>query len=541
MRSLFLFAGIVACAACSRGTDSLRPGQNLPGDAGARDASESSDASEPSDARPLCESFEASNLREIRRLGLLTSDAIVEGRMSEMFEQRAGELAATLSIDRVVLGSSFMAGAEVTVHFENEDQGRFPPGEYIFGFSGNEYPVRDDFGGASWWSTQVIVPVAERADVEDLVRYRAAPYIAMVSLESRDEDRAHFRVVEALRGELPERFSMNWSTRAFAVDFPQPNDAAWFISLSRLDLVPGDVYLGTGHDFRPATDVNRALIETAIVTLEESIDTEALRAFGERYRTSWRLRRSPHVLTAHPTGFVEECCTGAGGTYVEYRIDDELQGRALERRLVGGGHGSMSSESCGGPAHIFGVESMDGVVVPSRDQFSCGRDTFTDATSGSHFIRVDLPNTPENLTDAVEWLVSRPPYYLFGAEERQNPERGGVWSAPLSVDRALAAGELTLFRVVSAESRQIVLETTFYAEMYEHLEKYQATLSLECGDPRLFALGRYYYGLVTWDDLNYRGRPGDDVLGGGPFLVPGVLLPYESWVERTAMTLESLR
>lgn len=531
---------ILAGAACSRGTDNL--GLNIAPDAGVPGADAGrSNMEMPSDGA-LCDAFELSNLRDLRRLGLLTSQAIVEGRLSEMTVRAGGERAARLLIDQVYVGSSFMLGAEVTVHFDEEDEGRFPPGEYIFGFSGNEYPVPDESGGASWWSTQVIVPRTERSDVLDLLRYRAgpAPFVAVVELSSRDEDRAHFRVVEALRGELPAGFSMNWSARVFAVSFPQPGPAQWIMSLRRLDPIPGDLVLGTGWDFRPASDENLETVRTALLTVgEPSFNPTLPRAFGEKYRSSWRMRSSEHVLTAHPTGFTEECCTGAGGTYVEYQIDAQLQGQAPERHVVGGGHGSQSDEVCGGEGHIFGVARMDGVPVP--EVFSCGRDTFTDSVRGAHFIRVDLPNTSENLAEVEQWLRSPPPYYQFGAVEPRDPRLEGVWSTPVSVENAVYSGELTLLRVEAVEGREIRLETTFYAEFYDHLEKYRTTLSLECGDPRLFEAGEYYYGFVTWDELNYRGRPGDEVLGGKPFLVPGVLLPYESWAGRTAMALESLR
>ena len=59
-----------------------------------------------------------------------------------------------------------------------------PPGQYIVGFSGNPYPLKDDRGNVIWWSKQVLVPAARRAVVEDLLGYRPeqVPSIAVVEI-----------------------------------------------------------------------------------------------------------------------------------------------------------------------------------------------------------------------------------------------------------------------------------------------------------------------------------------------------------------------
>ena len=367
----------------------------------------------------------------------------------------------------------------------------------------------------------------------------------MVRIVAQDEYRTTFEVIDALSGTFPVTFEDNWYA-SWGLPYPgiSEGDERWIVSVFGLTEYPDDVTLGTVHDIRPATDEHLAAVNAALVSGVPLLDREHLAGVRDGVREGIRFHHAPWVVSSVVSGMAMECCTGAGGTFIQHEISEALRGAEVPARFVTGGHGYYGEEDCG-DAFLHGVESLvdpaehmetpfDCLEYPDRDSWDAYGASILSGTS------VRLPATAKTRARVDQWLAaSAPLYQLYHPDTEVPPEaleqdaRNAPWSLPMdAVEAYLTATHIVLLEVEEVaydpalDAQRVLFSTTFSIHEYDHLERYTIKLVFRCGDPRLLEVGsRWIGGLVLVDPFFY-GAEDEPVLDRS-FLVPGALVPEE--------------
>ncbi len=305
-------AATAAGTACSAGTGELAaPSPPL-------SMSPESEPSDPSSTTACPEAgFEAANVHQARQLGLSLAHAIVEGPIGAPEPGPRGPR-AQLRIGQVHLGPSFLAGLDVWVEFDDTEAAALP-GRFVLGFDGNPLPTWGDDGKPAWWSKLTMIPSGSPETGRPQSMYRSPPFVAIVRIAAQDEDRTRMEVIEPLAGDFPDAFSVNWSRRVYAGDFPPPGQGEFIAGLSHLSYnEPSGIFLGSIADFRPRTAANEALVRGALASASDMIDLPALADRARDYRRAWTFKLAPVVAATRVqgrgkifSGFIASCWRSA--------------------------------------------------------------------------------------------------------------------------------------------------------------------------------------------------------------------------------------
>jgi hypothetical protein len=450
------------------------------------------------------------NEEEADRLGLALSNVILEGRFG----------ADGFAIEHVHTGPTFLEGTTVAIEMDGESS----DGITVIGLS-DTLPTYDAASGrTAWYRSLALISAAGRDRYADFLTYRAehTPDIAVVELIAQDEDQTTMRAVEWIAGEQrPQDLVINWPRRNPGTRFPAVSNARYLASFQYVTFYESVGKWGASLvDFRAETTAARAQVEAAVRDVSPSFDHAALHTFAKTYETSWKLNRAPVVLATRVSGRSEECCSGAGGTFVRHDLVQDLRGvERSEQTLIRGGHAYYSDEQCG-DAYVMG---LDAIPTTKSDTFSCDGLSVSELPtySESGRIVVELEDTPAHREDVGRWHtvyeVAMPDLF---ADNAPRP-----WSVPLSLERALTAGTLSWIRISSVtpfqEGFEVMFETTLDLRRYDTSTIYSGKLVFNCGDPRLLVEGSEWLA-----PLAFSGYPqAVGVMPEGLFLIPGVLLP----------------
>lgn len=552
--SLTVVCLLGACAASATDPSTECP-DAAPCECPGLDATPIGDAAE--DATPdLCAAqaadLDSANLvASLRRFALHRGVAVLEGTFGAVTEAQVGAV-APFTVTKVHRGWRFLEGVTAAVEVPDGFEPASAPGSAWVVAMSQSRPIPWDHADLPWWGTVLtLVPAIEAGAFADVTGYHAddAPLVAVVRVAAQDPYRTTFEVVDALKGTFPPTFADNWLAE-WGLPYPAPDAQALYVaSVYGLTHYPAeDLWLGSVLDFRRADAGVIAEVKAAIARPALPFDRDALRATRDEILTGFRFYRSATVVASQVTGFAGECCTNAGGTFVEHAVLETLKGDAGDRFVLGG-HGYYGDETCG-DAFLVGLDAW---VDPAAigDGFDCldypagsSWDAYGPDISSSQ--RVRLPLTPTNEQKVATWLAASPPLYQLHEPPAPSTVEGGAevppeaiaqdssnapWSAPHDALEAFTiANVLILFTIDQvthdAESgvTRVTASSTFSLYEYEHLARHAFQLAFRCGDPRLTQVGsRWVGGLVMLDPYGY--DPTGEPNLASAFLIPGALLP----------------
>lgn len=472
--------------------------------------------------------LDARNRSQLTRLGFALSTVVLQGRMRAP-ELRGDRLQASMQIGSVGRGHAGLVGLEVLV----EPDAAFAaaqqfPLDVVVGFSSSQLPVLGD-GPPSLGGPLAMVPVQDSAAPTELLGYptEGAPFVAEVSVVGQPDSRLELRVHEVLAGEIPDTLLVNRSS-SLVDPYPMPSNERFLVSFSHVSFnEPSDTWLGSVVDWRASSASHRAMIQSALASPRRDYDATAIEAFAEDYKTGWIYHRAPEVVAGSLTGFVDECCTGAGGTYVQYMLQHNFRNPLSRQSFQMGGHAYYPEEECG-DGRIFAAGELQGPIEGSA--FSCERDQAWESYVETTPIFAMREDTPESRAQVDGWVQAEGPLLRayandveLGPDDVAQLGPNAPWSKPLDVRSGLAGAELAWFRVTSMARRsdgyRVRVETTLSPYTFDHIERVQVQMDFECADPRLLEVGRV--GLMPFVvDRRWLSQP--DALPE-LFFVPGLI------------------
>lgn len=539
MRSSLL---LLALAGCATDTVDLIGGPGA--DAGTTSNPDASGPVEP--VLPGClvpDDIAERNLTQMNEIGFLISPSRIQGRLSNAQRMDDGNYRIELAIEEVFYGLSFLEN--VTTRFV-VDQATYEslelPGSYILGFGQNPAPVRNPEGILEWWAPQVFAPARDIAKYSALLGYDASttPIVAIARVASVQDSRPTLEITALLRGTdalpaTPFLADLAWSD-IYGAQYPAPSGTEYIVSLFDLSEINGRL-VGSAVDFRVATPASIDEVRAELLSLQPRIDSAALMDNAHEHKLSWLFHRSANVLTTEVIGFAEDCCTGAGGTYVKQQVNSTLFGPTGRAEVYTGGHGFRGPEVCG-DRFLLGLRDIATSAPPEQAPFGCAEPGIIGpgifATSD---IRAALPHDSANETRVRRWIGASEPVYLLRKPDSPRTiydARDSLWSERAAVQEALAIAALTRVRVIGVEGDDVTLETSFSAYNYDHLEKHRVTLTDHCMDPRLREVGAEYFVSLYRDEIPLALPGKNPVESGGAMIIPGVMLPVREWILRSS-------
>ena len=513
----------------------------------------------PAICEQSAEALTAANLRALRRFALHEAEAIIEGRLGAPKTVQDWEY-APLTIETVHYGWGFLAGTEVMIPLRGAQAEGLPSDEpRVIALSQSRPSPWDGDDRPQWSNPLAILSADEAAEHEDQIGYKAhlTDHVAVVRVVEQDEYRTTFEVVDALKGTFPQRFSDNWYAD-WGLPYPPPatdDGELWIAStLGLTEYEDGAVVIGSVYDLRPATDEHLARVMDALAHPDERFSRDAIAARRDEVLTAYRFHLAPRVVAAVVSGMAEECCTGAGGTFVQHDVHEVLRGDDLPPRFITGGHGYYGDEVCG-DAYLHGLGDVidPGPVV--GEPFDCLQypdtgwwDAYGPAIGSAAQIR--LPTSDEGRARVEAWLAAAPPLLQLHDAQADPPgaapeevSDGTPWSTPMDAAEAFLVAThhvlITIEEVSGGDGEpwRVRFSTTLSRHEYDHLTRYEFALRFTCGDERLLAPGtRWIAPLVMLDPVTYYPEYVPDP--GRGFLLPGVLVPEEAMSDQLASDLE---
>jgi hypothetical protein len=493
--------------------------------------------------------YAEANRESLYRFGVYQGTAVVEGTIHELVTGE-NDTFGRFTVEKVHFGWGFVEQTEVLLLIPKAMVGSVQtPSRWIASLSQNRPSDWGEFPLPVWSNPLVLVPDAHRAAVEPMLgwKHHLTSHVAVARIVAQDEYRTTFEVVDALKGTFPARFSDNWY-HSWGFDYPGPSvpdgpDTQYIVSLMGLTHYPSDdLYLGTILDIREATTDSLQEAKHSLASPKDPYPRDKLKKLRDEYRTSFLFHASPVVVASTVTGFAEECCTGAGGTFVSHGITETIKGAPATDRFITGGHAYYGQETCG-DFFVFGLAHvLDEDALP-EEPFDCLRNPdghWVDALGPtiSSPVIVSLGGPPQLAAEAKKWAMSAAPVYRFFAMDDPGVEtvgaikQPGPWSMPLdAVEGTARATDLALFTVVSTTQTDdgltvVNLTTTFSVYEYDHIPVHNVRLVFRCGDLRLSNPGfRFVAPIVMLGALP--DMPGDPPDYSRVFLVPGVLWPED--------------
>lgn len=502
----------------------------------------------------------------LNRFALDRSEAIVEGRVGEQVLSQE-HLYVTLEVDRVHYGWRFLEGLTVLVPLVAERASELVAGErWIFGLSSSRPSLWEPNDLPSWGNVMTMFPSSDSETYADQLEYRVgdATHVAVVILIEHDQERATFQVLDALKGTLPETFHENWYA---SWDLPYPAVSSselhpelstyqpWIVSLRTLtDYPDAGVVLGSIADMRPADEADIVEVKAALASPELRYDRQALRRQRDQLHTGLRFHSAPLVVGSLVTGLAEECCTGAGGTFVSHEVNEVVKGALDSPRFVTGGHAYYGEETCG-DGYLHAMDGLtDASDLPEED-FDCLMYPAWDSWDAEEWgisspVIARVPWTSENEARVRSWVqASSPVLRLFDPEadvskdELAQDPANAPWSLPMDATEAFLAATHQILLVVKGTAHheasglhEVFFTTTYSMHEYDHLTVYDVKLIFECADPRLFEVqSRWIAPLVLLEGFSYYPDEGPSLERS--FIVPGVLIPEKDITPQLASKL----
>lgn len=487
----------------------------------------------------------ADNLASLQRFALSQAVSVVTGSFG-VPQTLQDESYVPLTVGTVHYGWSFLTGLEVMVRVHPDLVERLPESpQWVVAFSQHHPNTWEHDERHVWGNAVVVVPQQEAAAFPEAMGYRTEPTskVAVVRITGQDEYRTTFEVIDALQGTFPTTFCDNWYA-SWELPYPEVSGDDWIASVFGLTEYPDGVVLGSVYDFRPASPEQLSLVKDALADSTPLYDKEQLRAERDGLLAGIRFHHSPWIFSSVVSGLAGECCTGAGGTFVQHDVSEVLRGEAPPTRFVTGGHGYYGEEDCGDPF----LHGLSAIVDPSdlmKSPFDCLEYPDMDSwdanapqiTSG---VTVRTPNTAQNRAQVEGWLAASAPLYQLYPPDAEVPDealkqdfQNAPWSHPIEAVKAFVmATHIVLLQVdevaynVQQGAHEVIFSTTFSTHEYDHLVRYSIKLAFRCGDPRLLEVGsRWIGGLVLVDPWMF--NPDEQPILDRSFLIPGTLVPEE--------------
>ncbi len=488
----------------------------------------------------------AKNLASLQRFGLARSGAIVRGTFSGVITLY-NEPHGTLTLTEVPFGWSFLAGQTVQVPLP---KGVTPQnGEpWVLGLS-QAYPTKVATN-LVWSPVHAAMPVASIPEGA-AVGYRALKdaSVAVVRITKQDKYRTRFEVVETLAGTLPAAFEDNWYAE-WGLPYPKPStETTWLATVTGVSTIvrTGDI-LGSVVDFRPDTPEQRATITAALKASTSPFGGKTIasvKAAREAMYDAYRFRKAPMVVESVVSGVGEECCTGAGGTFVSNHVTAVLFGQPPADFVVGG-HAHYSKDQCK-DAILYALESA---TAPSADVLAalgCEKPSTvgldTSHTKDSARISARRGATEPNRAQVKAWLATRlPELDVRPVDAPLNPKASegqpGPWSETPDAAEAFAMATSAILLTIEAvttdpvtQAKTVRFSTTWSLYEYDHLVKSEAVVTFTCGDPRWLEPKSRWIAPLVLLDAQYTG-PGAPPDLSRAFFLPDVLVP------ESAMTMQ---
>ena len=491
-------------------------------------------------------SLEIANLDSLTRFALYDATAIVQGTFGETLEAN-NDLYGLLTITQIHYGWGFLTGTQVWVRLHPDLEAALPDAqEWVVPLTSHHPSQWEAHEIPVWSNAMTMFPASESSSYGEYIGYlpHRTANIAVVRIIDQDEYRTTFEVLDALKGSFPDTFSDNWYF-SWNLPFPDPGDSddqLYIVSTHGLTEYPDDVVLGTVYDMRVWTPENLANVKNAISNPVTLFEKAQLQEGRKRLHTSLAFHYSPTVLKTLVTGIAGECCTGAGGTFIQHDVADVLKGATDVPWFITGGHAYYGPEQCG-DGYLIGTGTLldpsEIVTVP----FDCQdypNDDWWDAWGPpiSSPLSVQLEATPENSADLQNWLASPPPVYQLHPLSAEPEEASllqeaetALWSNPMdAVTGFMFATHIALFTVEQAvhnpvlDAWEVTISTTFSIHEYDHLEVHQAKLVFRCGDPRLLQEGaRLIAPFILSGQWSFASEKEPDY--SRMLILPGVLIP----------------
>ncbi len=498
----------------------------------------------------------AANRSSLRRFALSRAQAVVTGTFGSPRSLQEDSY-VPMTIQTVHYVWSFLEGLEVMVRIHPERIEALPDSQsWVVALTQSHPNDWEQDPRPVWGNVLTLLPEADAGPFMEVMGYRVEPQhmVAVVRVAAQDEYRTRFEVVNALSGTFPASFEDNWYA-SWNLPYPAVSeDEQWIVSVLGLTEYPDDLVIGSVLDIRAATPAELGTVGAALLAPGLRIDRDALIEKRDRIRVGIRFHHAPWVTSSLVSGMAGECCTGAGGTFIQHDVFEALRGEELPPRFITGGHGYYGDEDCG-DAFLHGLESLvdpaehmwapfDCLEYPLRDSWDAAGPAISSSVS------VRLPGTTETRERVEGWLsASAPLYQLYPLdtevpiEALEQDPMNAPWSLPMDAAEAfLVATHIVLLQIEEVEydealdAQRVRFSTTFSIHEYDHLERHDIELIFRCGDPRLLEVGAGWIGgLVMVDPVSY-GADQEPVLHRS-FLVPGALVPESELNSQLESTL----
>ncbi|MDA3863966.1 MAG: hypothetical protein PF689_08900 [Deltaproteobacteria bacterium] len=480
---------------------------------------------------------ERENYLEINKIGIGISHTITEGILSDSTEIN-GQLYRFYEVVKVYNGLTFIEGLKCWIPFDTNESYSQSEGSFVIGFYGNKLPtISDDLDELVWHGKGIIIPSEDKDESLLGIKLNEKSLIAIVTISDQNESFTTFNLIESVQGNFPDSFSTTWSHSVFPVNYPVPSSKEYIVTFEYLN--DTEPYNGSVSDFRENNVENYNMVISSLNNPIVYWNTDEIASFSEYYKTGWSFNYAKYSYYTTVTGRADECCTGAGGTFISHSVDTFLNGSSNADKIVLGGHGYYGTESCS-DQYIIASSSMGN--SDQFEEFLCSNSPLV------YDNNVEYPFSPENLTkieDNIEnrelvdiWINSEPPVLrLHSIEESINYANlpgNGIFSEAVSIAKAVNIASPSLFTVEDVITHknpawyEVTLSTTFSLYQFEHLKLHNIKIAFKCGDSRLLQKGKELVGFFVFDNPNLLNENIVDYSSG--FIIPGAFLPNEEYI-----------
>lgn len=478
--------------------------------------------------------------------GFERAGTIFEGHIEDVVDSTETSLVtARVAVGKTWFGWSQLEGHVVSVDIDPTWLEQLASDDVVFGVQ-RDYPLDSENGEPPRFDfVEAAIPAADLSLYPGRIGYHesSSDWIGVARLVEYDGVWQHFEVVETLHGAPVESFVFHF-VEFDGIATPSPGPTEYLIAGTHEETIEPN-YLRV-HDFRVASDEARALVVEGLANPPEPFAVDRLGA-GAQYRAGWSFARSSHVVSARTGGLAAECCTGAGGYYAAYTVDERLRGAEGVTAMARFFDGRPLQGSCG-EQHLMGFAALSNVSdTELATAFTC--DVTGDLPQNPEVVlsepKVVLPATPENVSYVQAALDSAAPLYrLYNQDAEIDPatfptdEQASMWAAPVDLMDGISGASQMIYlsseEVIEREGwTEVHVATSFTGTASTSGELFHLKFGIPCGDARLKEVGSQWLAAVV-DETRSGTNPDGVIEEGELFLVPGVLVPpyFGRWGQR---------
>jgi len=485
-------------------------------------------------AEELCASLgqDLSEANQItrNRFGLLRSAARVEVTIGELVPATAtAPFTALVHVDRVWFGPWFIEGVDTSVLIDASALEGLEPGRYVLGMSEPFPPRNTSRARGVWQDVLALIPIARRADYEDLLAYAvpssASAAVVEITSVNQETRTAYLHLLEPLVGKVPTHFTVNWDAKNQALGFPFAGLDAYVMTFNAFE-GPRGLF----SDFRPWDDATREIVTPALAAPLSVADAGALADWTETYQTAWAFHVAPHVVATRVTGIGYDVGRSA---YLSHEITTDYKSSVGVSQLLIRGDGRQFEEPSAGPQcgdSFLTALADQAPLTPAPPELDAACPELialpeSEIDLADVNVRIQLPDTELGREQIAAWLQAPEPVYLLSdTTARREPAalaQDAFWSQPLSFEQTMAVAQLQRITVLSVTRQAGFSEVTLqlFAAGAGSLAPTRR-LAASCIDPRLLREGSSWLAPVVSD-------PGVSYAAGTApaFIVPGWLFP----------------